>query len=442
MIRRALIAAIASLSLGCSGVLWGEHSSLDTGRIQIENTKIDLVNASGLLSLSMTLIGTAPAPVVNGLTLGATQTLVSGNFAYVSYNVQGSTRVGALEVIDISNPYFPKSKSLITYTGYNVNAMAINGSRLYLVGAQGDNINPPSYLRVLNLNPLTGLPTTEAALVYLPSYVANAVLVTSNFIFVSTGDNGGLSIVNNTNYTVLGQSNIYDSRALSMPTFTNALLVLGAQNGRVLAYNPAALSTSATGQTPAPTVSKALGGATIPESKGTLQSGVYFTVAAIGDGGFSIMCNTDGRVLQTQTPYPDATVPAGRNVTNAATIDNGLLYAGNGEGGVQVYSLQYANILSNGCDSLTLNRLGKIGFGSGISVNHVFARNNLLYVASGVSGLKIVSVSPPLLSNLVKDLNLTLVDFVTAPVVNILTGGGSTWLSPSTNRTVGGTSYW
>lgn len=42
MIRRALIAAIASLSLGCSGGLWGEQSSTDTGRFELENSKIDL----------------------------------------------------------------------------------------------------------------------------------------------------------------------------------------------------------------------------------------------------------------------------------------------------------------------------------------------------------------------------------------------------------------
>jgi hypothetical protein len=413
-----------------------------SNRIEYSNEELaigDVQSQSLLGGLTLTLVGTAGAPTVGGSVLGATMVVANGNYVYVSYNQPGPVRLGALETINVSNSTRPVSVQLFSYTGYNVNAMFVDDDYLYLVGAQSDNINPAAYLKVLKL--VNNLPTTEVVTIYLPSYAANAVFAKNGYIYVSSGDTGGLTVIKRSTLQIVASSKIYDSRAIASPVFNNEIMVLGAQTGRVQAYRTSAI-TNTPGQNLNPSFTLPLGGATIPESKSTLQIGVTMGLASLGAQGFKLFCLLDGKTLSTQSVYPDLTVDTSKNVTNAATIDGGMIYSGNGEAGIQVYSALYAGVNLFTCDPVNVTRLGKITLGAGVSVNHVLAANDMLYVAAGIGGFKIVKVNPPFLIGLLRDFNISILDYIIAPVINLFTGGNLFWSNPTSNRTFNGTTYW
>ena len=83
----------------------------------------------------------------------------------------------------------------------------------------------------------------------------------------------------------------------------------------------------------------------------------------------------------------DATV----TVTNAATTDNKTLFMANGEAGVYV-AMAVTRFDSKDCTVDNLQLLGKFRFDDFQSVNHVTYRNDVLFIAGGLGGLKILTV--------------------------------------------------
>ena len=56
----------------------------------------------------LVLVAELAPPTYEGKILRATHVAVEGNYAYVSYNTEGADYLGAIELIDISNPNLPK----------------------------------------------------------------------------------------------------------------------------------------------------------------------------------------------------------------------------------------------------------------------------------------------------------------------------------------------
>lgn len=77
-------------------------------------------------------------------------------------------------------------------------------------------------------------------------------------------------------------------------------------------------------------------------------------------------------------------------MTNAVTVQNGLIYAANGEAGIYVYVVRNS-ASATACGAATVSLLGSLNFGAGISANSVFSGGGLLYVATGLGGLRLVA---------------------------------------------------
>jgi hypothetical protein len=80
-------------------------------------------------------------------------------------------------------------------------------------------------------------------------------------------------------------------------------------------------------------------------------------------------------------------------VTNAASVDNDLIFISNGEAGVYVArgSQVFSATGSEAAQQITV--LGKLRFGNLQSVNHVAYKSGYLFIAAGLGGLKIVKVN-------------------------------------------------
>jgi hypothetical protein len=79
-------------------------------------------------------------------------------------------------------------------------------------------------------------------------------------------------------------------------------------------------------------------------------------------------------------------------VTNAAAIDEDLIFISNGEAGVYVAQGSKFFTATGSETQQQITMLGRLGFGKRESVNHVAYRDKYLIVAAGLGGVKIVQV--------------------------------------------------
>lgn len=318
------------------------------------------------------------APVSNGRTLMATHVAIKDNYAFVSYNFRGEDHGGALEIFDVSNLTQPQIISQAIFPKSDINAVDYSNGKVYLVGATGNfemmQYDDPAFFLVMNLNSnmqITGLDT----ILDIPSYSANGIYVSSDKIYITSGDNGGLTILDKQDYEIVKSEPIADAR--SVAANTSYVYVLSGQPGKVSVFNKTTSDFITAYQ---------IGGANTPYSKSEISVDDQYIFAALNEDGIRVL-NTDGTIRQ-HIPKPET--PEGaldeNHVTNSVSLNSPLLFIGNGESGIAVGEL--IPELDN-----QVVMLGEMVFQDMNSSNFVKSRDNVVFVASGLGGLKILAIS-------------------------------------------------
>lgn len=318
------------------------------------------------------------APVSNGRTLMATHVAIKDNYAFVSYNIRGEDHGGALEIFDVSNLTQPQIISQAIFPKSDINAVDYSNGKVYLVGATGNfemmQYDDPAFFLVMNLNSnmqITGLDT----ILDIPSYSANGIYVSIDKIYITSGDNGGLTILDKQDYEIVKSEPIADAR--SVAANTSYVYVLSGQPGKVSVFNKTTSDFITAYQ---------IGGANTPYSKSEISVDDQYIFAALNEDGIRVL-NTDGTIRQ-HIPKPET--PEGaldeNHVTNSVSLNSPLLFIGNGESGIAVGEL--IPELDN-----QVVMLGEMVFQDMNSSNFVKSRDNVVFVASGLGGLKILAIS-------------------------------------------------
>lgn len=316
-------------------------------------------------------------PVYQEQALQATHVYIQGNYAFVSYNTRGEVYRGGVEVFDISDVRYPQIISQAIFPSADISSLAYADGKLYVVGAMEQyeeaGLAYPAFFEVLNLNSqmeITGVDT----IIGLTSYVATGIEITSNRIYITTGSNGHL-IVFDRNLNFMKQEAIAFARSVA---FSNEkVYVLAAEPGKVLVYNHPSASFEMIFST---------GGAETPESKSELAVTDAYVFAALNEAGMK-MFDKYGNLKQ-HIPKPVAPVGSSedKHVTNSVSINSQLLLLGNGESGIHVGAT-----IPQFNDSIVM--LGSMVFGGSQSANFVKSKNDVIFVASGLGGLKIIGIS-------------------------------------------------
>lgn len=316
----------------------------------------------------------------NGFELRATHVKIRGIYAYVSYNVEGATYLGGVEVFDVSDTEHPELVSQALFTDTDVSSMDISedGTKLYLATATNLNENPefekPAVLEVVELD--DGLLTANTTRLGLRSYVATDVTIVDDIVYVTSGDNGGLTVLDANDLSIeIAYYELDDAR--SIDTNGDKLVVLQGMPARLSVYNAADGSFIN---------SFDIGGADIPESKSMVEVHGDIALAATGTQGMKIIDLNTGEELDNM---PRPTIPEGAYppdyVTNGVSVNSDLGFdlalVANGASGVHVAQL---------LDDSWLYFLGSMDFNS--STNFVEAKNNVIFVATGFGGLKILEI--------------------------------------------------
>jgi hypothetical protein len=316
-------------------------------------------------------------PVYEDHILQATHVTIHDDFAFVTYNTRGPAWLGGIEIFDVSDLRNPVIISSAILVNIDVNAVDYADGKIYVVGATGDfeekGFVSPAFMEVISLDATMAFEKVDT-IIDIPSYSGNDIKVTAGHIFATSGSTGGLTIFD-AGYTKTGAEDISDAR--SVDANSDHLYVLQGQEGRVNVFELADAAYAETFH---------VGGATIPESKSEIAVSDNYIFAALNEGGLS-MLNLDGSLKQS-LPKPET--PAGEldenHVTNSVSLNGDLVLIGNGESGIHV-----GGLIAEKNDSIWM--LGAMQFGEDQSANFVESKDSVIFVATGLGGLKILAIS-------------------------------------------------
>lgn len=312
-----------------------------------------------------------------GQALMATHVCIEQDFAFVSYNTRGDVYCGGVEIYNVTDIRHPGIVSLGIFPKADISSLCYSNGKLFVVGAMENhydyNFPYPAFLEVFSLNNKKEIDAVDT-IIGLTSYTATDITVSQDNIFVTTGSNGHL-IVLDKNYNLLKQIPVPCARAVD---FNNQkAYVLAGEPGKIFVYDTQTASMGACIET---------GGATLPECKSGISVTDDYIFAALNEEGMK-MLDKEGLVKQ---HIPKPLTPAGaldeNHVTNNVSINNQLVLLANGESGIYVG----ASIPEND-DNISL--LGSMAFNGSPSANLVESKDNLIFVASGTGGLKIIGIS-------------------------------------------------
>ena len=328
-------------------------------------------------NFAFTLKADVDPPSNMGTTLMATHVDIQDNYAFVSYNVQGAEYGGAIEVFDVSDIDDPQIISQAIFPTADINSVVYENQKLYFSGALEEfemmDYDGPAFLGTLNLNAQMQITLFGIIIVDVKSYSSNSVTTTSDKIFITSGDQGSLTVFDK-NLNVLSSSDVFDARSV----FVNSdhAFVLAGQPGTIHAFDLTTLAETATFD---------IGGANTPHSKSDIYATDEYIFAALNEGGMS-MLHTDGTIKQ-NIPKPETPIGEddAKHVTNSVSVNNTLVLMGNGESGIAA-----GEMITEDNDNITI--LGDMVFADMNSANFVTSKDDIVFVASGLGGLKILSI--------------------------------------------------
>lgn len=322
--------------------------------------------------LPLVQIAKVSAPVYNGTVLRATHVAINGNYAYVSYNVEGDTYLGAVDVIDISNPLNPSVVLQAIFPNTDISSLDFYQNALYMAGANPsmstDDANPAF---ILKMELQDGLLTENITIMDMPGYVATDVVVNTNGVFGVSGDNGILGKYNLNTQQLDQDAFLTDLRAVEIYN-DNKIIVLSGTEG-IHVYNSSNLNETNSFET----------SQDVAEAKRTIDFYKNNVLVSEGPKGLGVYQISNGsKVATIDIPEVDSEEAINPNdvVTNAVSVENEHIFTANGAGGVSVYKINDA--INNFITIGTLNLEG--------SANYIKSKKDYIFVADGKEGLKIL----------------------------------------------------
>lgn len=322
-------------------------------------------------SLPLIMVSQVEAPVFDGKTLKATHVDIDGDYAYVSYNTEGDTYLGAVDIFDITNIYSPVITEQAIFTDADISSLEYKNGKLYLAAAVNIDINSDvtSPANLITVSVAGGKFISDFVYTSLPSYVATDVANTNSNTAVTSGNDGIIGLFDGS-HKPGSSSQMEDLRAVAFGS--DKLAVLSGTSG-VHILDPSNLSE----------VVNIPMTADVAGAKRTLEIDNGNLYVAEGAKGAGIYKMTDGSLIQ-KLPIPNIPVGVNTNdiVTNAVSVDNNLLFMANGGAGISV---------SDVADLAGIKSLGVLELEG--SSNFLRNEEEFVFVAAGGGGLQILKIN-------------------------------------------------
>jgi hypothetical protein len=295
----------------------------------------------------------------------------------------GNPTIGAVDVVQVKGVINPTLVSEVTFTDTDISSVACDNNRIYLAEATS---NPAlSYTSAVEFIAINNgkLDLSKHFRRGLQSYVATSVFAGAGRVYVTTGNTGGLiTLTENDTLPIQSYAPLHDARWVDGDNATIA--VAQGTPGKVSVYSRATGGFLRTISVP---------GMSIAESKSTVRIFGGNALVAAGDSGVQLVNLTTGAVLGSIPQVLVPGLPASKTVTNAVDASGQLIFSSNGEAGVYVaFAVEpLADVTAS--SGITLWTLGKLQVPALQSVNHVAYDGQVLVVAAGLGGFKILTVT-------------------------------------------------
>ncbi len=323
----------------------------------------------------LTLVAQINPPSFSGAeNLTASHIDVDGNYAYVAYNTVEDGYAGAIDVINISDPYNPRITSRLYYTNADINSIIYDDGYVYAVGGVNSelSVTATSNSLVAKISAINGrLDTSNITYGFQEGFTATDVTTTNNKILVTSGKDGTVTAYDKTNITILNEALFPDLRAIT--TQDDKIAVLEATTGVVILdqeFNT----------TKEITINSDFGLAT----KRTLSFHDEHIIVAEGAKGAGVYNATSGDFIE-YVPIlinPDG-VDTQDIVTNAVATNEEVLLMANGGAGLCLAE-------DNGINPDLVGIIALDG-----SINYVASKGDYVFAASGKAGLQIIKLNKP-----------------------------------------------
>jgi len=326
-------------------------------------------------NIALEQIATVDPPIVDGTTLRASHVKIDGNYAYVTYMMEGEAYLGGVDIINIEDKTNPFVTSRVTSDIVDFTSAYFSNGRLYFASAVDTdellnleyranlgyvNVSAGNFLQNFQLKPIEG----------------NIAVDISGFddkIIGVSGATGVLGLYDAVSLETIAEQPIPDLRSIAYGN--NKIAVLSGSEGLAM-YNPGDLSVLNRINTPN----------LASESKRTIAFKDQAILVAEGGNGVGIYDSNSGNTLQQLSiPLPvDAAYDSEDVVTNAVSIAGDFILMANGGAGFGIAKLDENN---------TLVEEGIVDLEG--SSNYIQSDGDYIFVASGTGGLKIIKVSQP-----------------------------------------------
>ncbi len=321
-------------------------------------------------------------------------------YAFVSYNTKYDDHIGGIVVFNVADVEHPLV--IATFSMNNGELSAIdydpNTSTLYATGAtvsksfgyQGDS--NPAFVISVALDGAMKFKEEAPTFRMLTSYQGTSIKVANRIVYVTTGDGtqgtkGGLYLLNEELTEVVNFIEADNARSIDIDN--GNLYLMQAEYARITKFDLKGNSPSL--------VYSASDEAKQHHAKSEIAAWNGYILAAENESGVRMVDANDGSVVA-KLIWPEGS-DLEDHVTNSVALNSdkksymtegtyfnsNLLLLANGGKGLYWYDIKDGKILSCNTNS--------IDFGDRYSANFVASRGNIVFVADGLGGLKILTIT-------------------------------------------------
>ena len=297
--------------------------------------------------------------------------------------MRGEPFLGAIDVFDIKAPSNPKLVSEAIFLDSDIHSLTFDGNKVYAAeGTGAPGFETPAVWEVIKTK--SGkLVLEDNERVPLPSFAGTSAVVSGKYIYVTSGNTGGLSVFDKKSLELETFVDLPDARWVAIEGNRVVVVQGGSPNGLISVLDEVSLNVLNT---------FSFVGADVSESKSTVQILGEKAFIASGTGGVQVLSINTGDVVGTVSRPVVPDLAESVVVTNAVSADNDLMFIANGEAGVYLAQAEEKFDATGSDEPQNITLLGKLRFDDLESVNHVEYKGGMLFVAAGLGGLKIVKV--------------------------------------------------
>ncbi|WP_158978400.1 hypothetical protein [Cellulophaga sp. L1A9] len=316
-----------------------------------------------------------PPSFAGGENLTATHVNIVDDIAYVSYNTVESDYVGAIDAIDVSDPYSPQITSRLYYANADINAIAYDSGYIYIVGGVDSEKSATASTNsfVAKIPSTNGKIDINGGITYgfQEGFIGTDIAIDGNNIYVTSGKDGVLAVYDKSSVELMDETPLTDLRSVTIAN--NNIAVLDASKGvSIFDTNFSLIKEIA--------ISSDFGIASkrtldfsqdkIYVSEGSKGAGIYNATSGAFIEYISILINPEGS-------------DASDNVTNAVAVNENAILMANGGAGL--------SLSEEATDSRS--PVGIIDLDG--SINFVASKGDYIFAASGTAGLQIIKMNKP-----------------------------------------------